>query len=46
MRKNSRVDVIGNIRPAGIVEQMQTAYLDYSMSVISSAVRCLMCATV
>jgi DNA gyrase subunit A len=30
------VDVIGNIRPAGIVDQMQTAYLDYSMSVIVS----------
>ncbi len=27
---------IGNIRPVGIVEQMQTAYLDYSMSVIVS----------
>ena len=30
------MDVIGNIKPAGIVDQMQTAYLDYSMSVIVS----------
>jgi DNA gyrase subunit A len=27
---------VGNIRPIGIIDQMQTAYLDYSMSVIVS----------
>lgn len=30
------MDVIGNIKPAGIVDQMQVAYRDYAMSVIVS----------
>jgi DNA gyrase subunit A len=33
---DSTTNNAGNIRPIGIVDQMQTAYLDYSMSVIVS----------